>query len=184
MKKNILIILGHSDKKSFCATVADIYFEKLKKINDNEVRKIFLGELVFDPVLHNGYKEIQELEPDLKKAQADILWADHLIFVYPIWWMNMPALLKGFLDRIILPGFAYKYINGRPHGLLIGKTAEIIVSTGGPKIFYSWLGGKIAIKVLKNNILKFCGIKTKKVKIYGGILKGDKSSVLEKIKKE
>lgn len=155
----------------------------MSKINNAEVRTISLAEISFDPILHKGYKEIQKLEPDLKKTQVDILWADHLIFIYPIWWMNMPAILKGFCDRVFLPGFAFKYEFGIPRGLLKGKTAEIIVSSGGPKIFYQFLAGKIAIKVLKNNILKFCGIKTKRVIIYSRILKGDYKNILEKIKK-
>jgi len=180
MKKNILIILGHSDKSSFCASIFDIYIEKLSK--SNKVRKISLAEIKFDPILHKGYKEAQELEPDLKKVQENILWAEYIIFIYPVWWMNMPAIFKGFCDRVFLPGFAFKYVHGVPIGLLKGKIAEIIITTGGPKIFYKLFSGRIAIKVLKNNILKFCGIKTKKVKIYSNILKGDKKKRLEKIK--
>jgi putative NADPH-quinone reductase len=183
MKKNVLLILGHSNEDSFCSSVSDIYLEKLSNLKNINLKFISLAKIKFDPILHKGYREIQELEPDLKSAQKDILWANHIIFIYPIWWMNMPAILKGFCDRIFLPGFAFRYIKGIPFGLLKDKTAEIIVSCGGPKIFYKFFSGKIAIKVLKNNILKFCGIKTKKITIYSGILKGDYKNKLEKIKK-
>ena len=58
-----------------------------------------LGDLRFDPVLREGYQQVQALEPDLLQAQANILWAEHLVLVYPIWWGGIPALLKGFFDR-------------------------------------------------------------------------------------
>ena len=61
----------------------------------HEVRVLRLGDLAFDPVLHNGYSEVQALEPDLLRAQSDILWATHLTFVFPIWWGGIPALMAG-----------------------------------------------------------------------------------------
>ena len=95
-----------------------------------------LGELVFDPVLHNGYSDIQALEPDLLSAQSDILWATHLVFVFPIWWGGIPALMKGFLDRIFLPGFAFKYRAGKtfPDKLLQGRTAHLLVTLDTPPV--------------------------------------------------
>ena len=85
-----------------------------------------------------GYAQIQPLEPDLLDAQASITWAQHLVWVYPIWWGGLPALLKGFLDRIFLPGFAFKY---RPNSalwdrLLTGRSAELLVTMDSPPWYY------------------------------------------------
>ena len=99
MAQRILVILGHPSTTSFCSALADTYSHSAK-IAGHEVRVLRLGDLVFDPILHNGYSEIQPLEPDLLSAQSDILWATHLTFVFPIWWGGIPALLKGFIDRI------------------------------------------------------------------------------------
>jgi NAD(P)H dehydrogenase (quinone) len=111
--KKVLIIMGHPNKDSFGNSLADVY--ERGAINANaEIRRINLADLSFDPILHQGYKEIQTFEPDLQKAQQDILWAEHLVFVYPIWWGNLPALVKGFVDRVFLPGFAFKYRPNSP----------------------------------------------------------------------
>ncbi|MEO7675045.1 MAG: NAD(P)H-dependent oxidoreductase, partial [Pyrinomonadaceae bacterium] len=135
MSKKVLIILGHPDKLSLCGALAARYRNGAEKAGA-ETRLIFLGDLYFDPVLHRGYKENHELEPDLLAAQESIKWADHLVWVYPIWWGTMPALLKGFLDRALLPGFAFKY---RPNSrwwdkFLTGRSARMIVTMDAPTL--------------------------------------------------
>jgi|SRR3989304_5289898 len=93
-------------RNSFCGVLAEAYIEGAKAAGA-DIKQLYLGELKFDPILWHGYKEIQELEEDLKMAQEFILWAEHLVFVYPTWWGTIPALLKGFIDRTFLPGFAF-----------------------------------------------------------------------------
>lgn len=84
MSKRILVILGHPAKESFCGALANAYVAGAQAAG-NEVQLISLGTLHFDPVLHNGYTTIQELEPDLVATQAAITLAQHIVFVYPIW---------------------------------------------------------------------------------------------------
>jgi len=107
MGKRILVILGHPSSNSFCAALAERYAQSALRAG-HEVRQLFLGRMDFDPVLREGYQQVQPLEADLRQAQADILWAEHLTLVYPIWWGGIPALLKGFFDRVFLPGFAFQ----------------------------------------------------------------------------
>ncbi len=165
--KKVLLILGHPDRDTLNGSLADIFESNIKNKNI-EFRRINLGEISFEINLKNGYRKIQELEPDLKLAQADILWADYLVFVFPIWWYSFPAVLKGFIDRVFLPGFAFKYNNPNgknPDRLLKGKKSILVCTSGAPSFHYL-LFGNLATKTLKD-ILKFCGVKNIKTKLFG-----------------
>lgn len=135
MSRRILIILGHSSSQSMCASLARNYADAARQ-SGAEVRLLSLGEMYFDPILRHGYAHAQPLEPDLRDAQIDIAWAQHLVWVYPIWWGGLPALLKGFLDRIFLPGFAFKYRANSVlwDRLLTGRTAEPAGDYGHPAV--------------------------------------------------
>lgn len=158
-KSNILVINGHPDPDSFNAALAAAYAEGATG-SGAEVRSIELSRIAFNPNLSFGYRKRTELEPDLLRAQELIKQADHLVFVYPIWWGAMPALLKGFIDRVFLPGFAFKYRENSSlwDKLLTGKSARLIVTMDTPswynKLFYRSAGHT----VMRSNILKFCGI--------------------------
>ena len=107
--KNILVINGHPDKESLCAQFAQSYFNGASKLELANVGLIHLSELEFDPILKYGYRQRTDHEPDLQMAWQKIQAADHLVFVYPNWWGTYPALLKGFIDRLFLPGFTFDY---------------------------------------------------------------------------
>ena len=170
MSKRILVILGHPSKESFCAALADSYVEGAKAAG-NEVQLTSLGDLSFDPVLRNGYVTIQELEPDLVAAQAAISWAQHIVFVYPIWWGAMPALLKGFIDRLFLPGFAFKYREGSQFWdrLLSGRSAHLIVTMDTPPWYFRWVYRMPGHNQMRRTILEFSGIKPVAVSSFGPI---------------
>lgn len=161
--KKILIINGHPDKESLCFELANAYERGAKSNSQVEVQRIDLIDLDFDPILKYGYRIPYELEPDLVEAQQKILWADHLVWVYPIWWGTFPALLKGFLDRVFLPGFAFKYHKNDPFWdrLLKGKTARVINTADTPpwylRIVYAFAG----IKIMNRQVMSFTGIKAK-----------------------
>lgn len=171
--KNILLILGHPDNESYCAALAEAYKEGATREGAN-IKYVRLADLEFDPILHWGYNKRMDLEPDLVKTQEDIKWADHIVIVYPTWWGNMPALLKGFLDRILLPGFAYKYRTKNSllwDKLLKGRSARLIItSSSNPWLFWLFFGyaGHLAMKKVT---LWFCGIKPVKVSWFGPVLK-------------
>ena len=105
--KKILIINGHPDKESFSFGLSEAYKKGAEKSNA-EIKEINIRELTFNPNLEFGYRKRTELEPDLLDAQDKIKWADHIVWVYPVWWSSVPAIMKGFLERILLPGFAFK----------------------------------------------------------------------------
>ncbi|MGD8577126.1 MAG: NAD(P)H-dependent oxidoreductase [Thiohalophilus sp.] len=164
MKTKILVILGHPDSSSLCGSLASAYIDCAKQANA-DVRELRLGELDFDPVLWNGYNKIQELEPDLVRAQELVFWASHIVFVYPNWWGAMPALMKGFFDRAFLPGYAFKYRENSAFWdkLLAGRTAHLIVTMDTPPWYYRWIYRRPGHNEMKRTILGFCGIKTTRI---------------------
>ena len=190
MGKKILVILGHSSNDSFNNTLADAYIEGAKS-SGAEVQKLSIPDLKFDPILHEGYNKIQKLEPDLVKAQEMIKWAEHMVWVYPTWWGSMPALLKGFIDRVFLPGYAFNFRKDSPlwDKHLKGRTAHLIVTMGGPPLYYKFAMFSPGIRMMGKGTLEFCGIKVKKKTIIGNIRKlsqeqVDKYSVIVRKKGE
>jgi putative NADPH-quinone reductase len=171
MGKRILLILGHPSGASFCAALAERYVQSAIDAG-HEVRQLRLGELDFDPVLREGYRQIQALEGALSVAQSDILWAEHLTLVYPIWWGGIPALLKGFFDRVFLPGFAFKYRKGKafPDKLLKGRTAHLLVTMDTPPWYYRWFYRMPGLHQVRKTTLEFCGIKPLRTLTFGPVL--------------
>ncbi len=168
-KKKIFVLVGHPDSESLSSHFATSYAYGAEEAG-YEVRRTNLGQLLFDPILHKGYKEMQPLEPDLLKIQEDIRWADHFVIVYPAWWSTMPALLKGMFDRLWLPKFAFEF-----HGtgifknllwrrLLKGKSARVFVLSDAPPIFARLIFGDTTNEIRKG-ILWFAGFRVRVKKI-------------------
>lgn len=161
MSKKVLVLLGHSDADTFSGAVVTAYEESARAAG-HEVARVNVGELQFDPILHKGYKEIQELEPDLLALQERIRWADHIVIVYPNWWCTMPAILKGLFDRMWLPGFAFNF-NKETKQIeqhLKGKTARVIILSGTHSPFRAWWKFGDFTNEIQYGILEFAGIKT------------------------
>ena len=158
--KNILIINGHPNKNSFNFALAEAYKKGALETNKN-VDEIVISELNFNPNLENGYQKRSEMEPDLLKAFEKIKKADHLVFVHPVWWGGLPAIMKGFIDRVFLPGLTFKYRENSIwwDKLLVGKTARIITTLDQPSWYYKFVYGSPSVNQLKKSVLEFCGVK-------------------------
>lgn len=160
MTRKILVILAHPNPESFNAALAERYVYAAQKAGA-EVNFIKLGDLDFDPILRAGYKSDQELEPDLVEAQQQIDSAQHLVIFTPVWWGTTPAILKGFIDRVFLPGWAYKYTNKLPVKLLSGRTAQVVSTMDSPGFWYRLVYRNSLQRTLGTATLRFCGFKTK-----------------------
>ncbi|MGX5686748.1 NAD(P)H-dependent oxidoreductase [Chryseobacterium cucumeris] len=172
--KKIAIINGHPNKDSFNFGLAEAYRLGASETGA-EVREIVIRDLNFNPNLQFGYQKRMELEPDLLKAWEIIQWADHLVWVHPVWWGGFPALMKGFIDRLFLPGMAYKYRENSVwwDKLLKGKTAHIITTLDQPGWYYRLFFGRPSVNQLRKSILEYCGVKPVKV-TYVGIIRNSK----------
>jgi putative NADPH-quinone reductase len=149
-----LVIDGHPNPGSLGASLARAYAEA-----HGDATVLALRDLDFDPILRFGYSKRQNLEPDLERAWQQIVDADHVALVTPVWWGSVPALLKGFFDRVLLPGRAYEIRpNGMPAGLLKGRTGRLIVTADSPW-WYLRLTGDTTVNHLRRATLRYCGVR-------------------------
>ncbi len=162
LPKKILVLLGHPDKTGFCGEMADTYCAGARAAG-HTVDRMNIGEMQFDPTLWKGYRVRQVCEPDLCKFQELLTAADHFVIVYPVWWVGMPALLKGLFDRAWLPGSAFRYIKSKEgkktifwRRLFRGKTARILMASGTSPWLVRFLPGNVNAQ-LKWGILWFAG---------------------------
>jgi putative NADPH-quinone reductase len=185
--KKVVIINGHPNRESFNFGIVEAY-KKGADFAHAEVKEITIADLKFNPNLEFGYQKRTELEPDLLAAWEKIKWADHLVWVHPVWWGGLPAITKGFIDRLFLPGFAFQYRENSVwwDKLLKGKTAHIITTLDQPSWYYWFAFGRPSVNQLKKSTLEFCGVKPVKV-IYIGPIKNTELSLrknwLEKIER-
>ena len=169
--KKILIINGHPNHESFNFGIAESYL-KGAIASGAQVETITIAELKFNPNLQFGYQKRTELEPDLLASWQKIQNADHLVWIHPVWFGGLPAITKGFIDRLFLPGMAFQYRKDSVwwDKLLKGKTAHIITTLDQPSWYYKLFYGNPSVNQLKKSTLEFCGVKPVKVS-YIGIIK-------------
>jgi putative NADPH-quinone reductase len=160
MGKHILLIQGHPDniQQHFCHALADAYVEGAATAG-HEVRRIDIAALDF-PLLRSAANwEHGSLPPGLAAAQDDIRWAGHLVLFFPLWLGDMPALLKGFLEQVLRPGFAIQRSDSQAAFKkgLAGRSARVVVTMGMPAAIYRWVFRAHSVRALERNILGFVG---------------------------
>lgn len=152
----VLVIQGHPDPAAghFDHALADAYAEGAAAAG-HEVRRIDVAALDFGFVRSKDDWGEGEVAADIRAAQGDIEWAEHIVFVYPLWLGTMPAILKAFLEQVMRPGFA---LGDGFKKLLKGRSARVIVTMGMPALAYRWFFRAHSLKSFERNILKFVGI--------------------------
>ena len=176
----ILLIQGHPDasKPHLCHALADAYAEGARS-GGFELRTIDVARLDFD-ILRSPYEwQHGSLPANLKTVQDDLMWAEHIVFFFPLWLGDMPALLKGFLEQVARPGFAFKSADGNPfvHKALTGRSARVVVTMGMPALVYRYYFRAHSVKSLERNILGFIGIKPVNETLIGSVDKLDEADV-------
>lgn len=167
---NVLIILGHPRTNSLCGALAAAYGKGAQEAGA-KVRQLDLAMLDFDPDVHTVSPNQQSFEDDIRKARELILWAEHLVFVYPTWWGTMPALLKGFLDRVLTPDFSFKTCEGGTgyQGLLNGRSAQLITTMDTPPLIHSLIYRQPGRNAMERATLGFCGVRPVRSLVCGSV---------------
>lgn len=166
---NIALIEGHpdADPLRYCHALADAYAEGGIS-GRHDVRRIAIAGLDF-PLLRTRVQWAEEPAPSsIAQAQQAIAWAQHLVFIYPLWLGDMPALLKGFLEQVARPGFAVQE-GARPRGLLTGRSARLVVTMGMPTLAYRVYFGAHSVKSFERNILGFSGVRPIRRTLIGNV---------------
>ena len=170
MSKKILVIAGHPDENSFSSALAKTYFDAARQ-SGADISILELAKVDFNPNLTANNKYGKDMEPVLTEIQQKIKEAEHLVFVYPNWWGTFPGILKSFIDRVFIKGFAYDFIDNNPirKALLKGKTARLIVTMDTPKWYYYLVYKQPGHYAMKKCTLEFCGIKPVKITTFSPI---------------
>jgi 1,4-dihydroxy-2-naphthoate polyprenyltransferase len=166
----VLVVLGHPRPGSFCEALADAYATGAIEAGA-EVRRLWLADLQFELNVLEPSPRQQETEGSVATAMSLVSWADHLVFVFPTWWGTMPALLKGFLDRLLMPGFAFEDRDDGEgwHKLLTGKSAHLLTTMDTPPFVYRWIYGSPGLNGLARATLGFCGVQPVRRTIFGPV---------------
>jgi len=166
----IMIVVGHPQRTTFCEALGRAY-ARGAAAGGHDAKLFILSEMNFDAILHDGYGKEQLLEPDLQAAYSALTSSDHLVLIFPLWCGDMPAMLKGFIERILQPNLIHRENNDNAMNwnIFTNKSARIIMTMGMPVSIYRWWYGGHALKLLTRNILNFIGIKPVRHTIYGMI---------------
>jgi putative NADPH-quinone reductase len=161
MARRILIVQGHPDSREerFCRALEDAYAEGARK-GGHELQRIHLAAAEFSLLRTRDDWEKGAPNAQLREAQEMISWAQHIVIFYPLWLGSMPALLQGFFEQVLRPGFAFsKGSSGKTWKKgLKGRSGRIVVTMGMPAAVYRWYFRAHSLKSLRRNILGFVGI--------------------------
>ncbi|MFC2170059.1 NAD(P)H-dependent oxidoreductase, partial [Acidobacteriota bacterium] len=169
--RKILIVYSHPRENSLNHAIKEALLKGLKR-SRAEVRAHDLYETGFNPIL---YDETQKKnDPEILRKQNDILWAEGIIFVSPVWWASVSAMLKGYFDRVFTEGFAFEYNPaGIPVGLLENKKALLIGTCDTLAFLIKFSGAALGFKSVIKGILKFNGIKNSRFLLFGSVLRSN-----------
>ena len=172
MKRRILVINAHPDrgKQHLCTAFAAAYCDGAA-VAGHEVRRIDLAGFAFPMLQSQDAFESGPVPEELDIAVKDSVWAQHLVFIFPLWLGTMPALMKAFLEQVMRPGIAFDYARpGSPaKTLLKGRSARIIVTMGMPALLYRLWFLSHGVATFRRGILHFVGIRPVRERFFGMI---------------
>lgn len=170
--RRIVVVQGHpdADARHLGHALADAYAASAGAAG-HSVRRVEVARLDFPLLRSQADWQHGKVPPALAPVQQDVLWAQHLVFFFPLWLGDMPALLKGFLEQLARPGFAFREAEGNPFGAkgLSGRSARVVVTMGMPALVYRWLYRAHSLKSLQRNVLGFVGIAPVSETLIGGV---------------
>ena len=162
---NILVVVGNPNPGSFCSAISGVVVEALEK-NGHTVTSHDLYAEGFNPCLPVGeLTRDAGLEPVIRKHCVEAANADGIVIIHPNWWGQPPAILKGWMDRVLRQGVAYAFkVNdageGVPVGLLKAKAALVFTTSNTPDEREKAVFGDPLENLWKACVFDFCGVKS------------------------
>lgn len=161
-----LIVTAHPSSKGFTHEIAEAYKKgRESKGSEVEILDLYKTDIKQDFLRYEEKSDMALPNPARDAMQAKITSADHIVFIHPMWWVSPPAIMKNFIDVNFAARFAFKYVDGKPVGLLTGKTAAVIITCDGPRWLY-WLIAMPFRTIWIHAILQYCGMKVKAFKLF------------------
>ncbi|MEC1023649.1 NAD(P)H-dependent oxidoreductase [Bacillus paralicheniformis] len=165
------VIYAHPNPNSFNGAILN---QVIKALEDGKhsYDVIDLYKDRFDPVLLFDEKKRRsdmKRDPETAEYRRIVKNADHLIFIYPLWWGGMPAIMKGFIDRVFAAGEAYTYQGKLPKGLLKACTATVYYTADAPSWYLRFWRRDADWVTVKDVMLKFCGVRRVKRLLFAGV---------------
>lgn len=168
----VLLLDGHPDSDRLSSALLDIYQASLP--DGAEVIRIAVRDMEFTPNLGKGYSGRTNWESDISKFAEELDACDHVAICFPMWWGAEPAIVKGLLDRVLLPGFAFTYRDDSSlwDGLMAGRSADVIATMDTPRFFLRLAYRDSIIHRWKKQVFGFCGFKPVRVLPLGPVKNG------------
>jgi NAD(P)H dehydrogenase (quinone) len=169
MPERILVLLGHPRNDSFCAALAEAYARRAAQ-SGHEVRVLKVGDLPID-LDPPSFRRDDPQAGWVTQVQSEVSWSSHLVIIAPMWWGGVPAAFKALLDRVLLPGFAFRYGKGAaPDKLLTGRSARFIMTSDTPSFWFDLVLHRPLFHQMRRQILEFCGFKPVRQIMLGPIM--------------
>ncbi|MDQ5912555.1 MAG: hypothetical protein QG568_770 [Patescibacteria group bacterium] len=171
---NTLIVTAHPSSKGFTHQIAEAYKKGreakaallgVTAESSVEILDLYKTDIKQDFLRYEEKTDMGNPDPAREAMQAKITAADNIVFIHPMWWVSPPAIMKNFIDVNFAGRFAFRYINGKPVGLLTGKTTAVFITCDGPRWLY-WLIAMPFRTIWIHAILQYCGLKVKAFKLF------------------
>ncbi len=180
----ILIVIGHPEKESYVKVLANAY-KKGTETSGSEVRIIDISEYEFNTGAPFDFGN-PEISDQINICQKYVLWADHIVWFFPLWWADVPARLKAFFENVFVSGFAFKYkeskYNVKWDKYLTDKTSRLFVTMDSPPWYYKYFVKEPVFKMMRYN-LKFCGFRRVRRTYFGSVVVSDENKRKKWIRK-
>lgn len=168
--KKTLIITAHPSSAGHTHIIADTYKEEAE-IQNHEVRlyDLYKTEHQLPFLAFENFRD-EPTDPDVAFFQGEVMWANEIVFIHPIWWSGPPAILKNWFDHVFAAHFAYKYVNEKAVGLLSPRKAKVFVTTGGHAWLHSLPLSPFRL-ITETMINGFCGLENTTFLVCGNMSK-------------
>jgi putative NADPH-quinone reductase len=167
--KRIFLLNGHPDGSSerFCAALCDAYTGGARR-SGHEVRRLDLGAMDFPLIKTAEQSNKGEVAPDALRVQDALVWADHIVLVFPLWLDDQPAYLRALFEQVFRYGFVHENFDAAKKRLK-DKTVHTVMTMGVSTWEYRFKSRAYGMRMLETGLWKYAGMKPVKRTLIGSI---------------